>query len=283
MDFTGAVERLVAGRWVAGPDLSDSINVAKRLNKAGLSVIINYLGEEITDKEKITKTVGIYNSLIEAITRHSIKGSISLKPSQLGSFISSDAFAENYTEIADVARKHGIFVWLDIEQPETVDSTIQLYLDSLPRSNIGVCIQAYLRRSRRDISAVVRAGGAIRLVKGAYNVGTHGYTKRAEVDRNYRSLMHELFLKAERFMIATHDRSLINEAIALSRTYEKDVQYGMLNGIENGYAAELAKSGENVSLYLPFGTEWTEYSYRRLREGGHAFLLAASLFRNQSV
>ena len=283
MDFTGVVERLVAGRWVAGPDLSDSINVAKHLNKIGLSVIINYLGEEITDEEKITKTIGTYRKLIEAITRNRIKGSISLKPSQLGSRINADVLAENYTEIVDIARKEGVFVWLDMERPETVDGTIRLYLDSLPKSNIGICIQAYLQRSRRDISAVARAGGAVRLVKGAYNVGTHGYSKRAEVERNYRSLMHELFLKADRFMIATHDRSLINEAMALSRAYKKAVQYGMLNGIENRYAAALAKSGEKVSLYLPFGTEWTEYSYRRLREGSHALLLAASLFRNQSV
>lgn len=283
MDFSGTIERLVAGRWVAGSNLSDSINVAKRLNKAHLSVIINYLGEEITDINEVTKTVGTYRNLIEAITKNGIEGSISVKPSQLGSRISPRTLAENYTEIVDAARKAGVFVWLDMEQPETVGRTVRLYIDSLPLGNIGICIQAYLRRSQRDVSAVARAGGAVRLVKGAYNVGTNGYSKRTDVARNYRSLMHGLFLKADRFMIATHDRSLINEAITLSRTYKKDVQYGMLNGIENRYAAELAKSGKKVSLYLPFGTKWTEYSYRRLREGSHALLLAASLLRNQSV
>jgi proline dehydrogenase len=283
MDITGAVERFVAGRWIAGPEIQDSIKVAKRLNRAGLSVIINYLGEEIEDKAKIKKTIDVYKNLIEEMKTNRINGSISLKPSQIGSRINAAMLAENYSKILDLAEKEGIFVWLDMEQPETVAKTIHLYLDAMPRTNAGICIQAYLRRSGKDISSIANAGGAIRLVKGAYNPGIHGYSSRADVERNYRSLMHDLFIKANRFMIATHDRRLIREAIGLSKSYKKTIQYGMLNGIENKYAAELAKSGESVSLYLPFGTDWTEYSYRRLREGSHALLLAASLFRNQSV
>lgn len=283
MDFTGIVERLVAGRWIAGPELEDAMRAAKRLNAAGLSVIVNYLGEEITDAKEVSNTVGIYTNLIKAMKSHHVKGSISVKPSQLGLDVDKRRLNDNYLELADIAGKEGIFVWLDMEQPGTVPQTLRMYIDAMPRKNIGICIQAYLRRSQKDISQIADAGGTVRLVKGAYDVGMQGYRSRAEVERNYRRLMHQLFLKMDRFMIATHDRILIGEAMTINKVYGKKVQYGMLNGIENRYAAELAKAGENVSLYLPFGTKWTDYSYRRLREGSHVLLLASSLFRNQSV
>jgi proline dehydrogenase len=278
-------ERRLAGRWIAGPDMDDALRKAKEINRRWISVVINFLGEDFARKADVQEAVDTYLALMARMAGEQIHGDISLKPSQIGLGISYNLMKENYVKIMEKARMGGIFVWLDMEEPRHVDATIRMYLEMGRYARGGICIQAYLKRSREDVKVITREGGTVRLVKGAYvyKEGTGMIKRRDEIGANYRKIMHYLFEHSPRFTIATHDLGIVKEALALNTRQKKDVTYAMRNGINNGAAKELAAKREKVALYLPFGTRWIGYSYRRLREIGHIRLIIGSLFVSQKL
>lgn len=279
-----SLEKWLAGRWIAGPGIDDAVALAKRMNRHHISAMINYLGEDFTRKADVQDAVDTYMLLITRMAEQRVNGDISIKPTQIGLGISYSLMRQNYIKIMERARASGIFVWLDMEGPRRVPATIKVYLDVGKRWG-GICIQSYLERSLEDVKAIARSNGVVRLVKGAYGyeegVGMVG--SRAFVDANYLEIMGYLFESSPRFMIATHDGKIIARARALNRKHRKKVSYSMLNGINNQVAKRLARDGEKVALYVPFGNRWVGYSYRRLREMGHIRLILGSLFRSQEI
>ncbi len=282
MSVDSFFERLLAGRWIAGPLIEDAIRRARMLNRKGIGAILNYLGEDFADKDDVDLSVHKYLKLIDAIHGAKVRADVSVKPTQIGLAISYAYASANYSKILERARKYHTFVWLDMESHGYVDDTIRLYLEHLERGNrkdTGICVQSYLRRSGSDVKRIVKAWGIIRLVKGAYKESAAmAYANRAETTANYAKLMKYLFGNSGRFTIATHDTSLIDSARALNAARHKDVTYAMLNGIKDGYARELASGRENVYVYVPFGERWVDYSVRRLRELSNALLIVRSLF-----
>jgi proline dehydrogenase len=285
VDVSYVVERKLAGRWIAGPTIDDAIALAKKANRKGIGVIVNYLGEDFKSMHDVADAVGTYIMLIDAIAAYKVNGAVSVKPTAFGLGLGKGLFESNFKELADYAKKKGIFIWVDMEGQETVEATIAVYTKLVKSGNVGICIQAYLKRSMEDAEKIVKAGGIIRLVKGAYSSrrGSGIVGGRFEVSENYRQIMKYLFEKAERFTIGTHDRGLISDALLLSKRHKKKVTYAMLNGIDNRYLSSMAASGEATALYVPFGTKWVGYSYRRLKEIGHARLILNSLFRSQQL
>ncbi len=284
MSIGGTIEKLLAGRWIAGAGIRDAISTTKRFNKERISASINYLGENFSDKAEVDRTVGVYAKLIEEIHGSNVDAAISVKPTQLGLLIGKGYAKRNYSRIVRLARKKGIFVWLDMEEHQYVDDTISLYRSQQRRRGTGICIQAYLRRSDDDVKRLVKAGAVIRLVKGAYKEGESiAYPTRKAVTANYLRLMSYLFRNSDEFMIATHDTDMIREALLLNRSYRRKVSYAMLNGIRNKYLVELAKMGNKTVVYIPFGERWFDYSVRRLREEGHLTLILRSLFQSQKL
>ncbi len=282
MSVDSFFERLLAGRWIAGPLIEDAIRKARMLNRKGMGAILNYLGEDFADKDDVDLSVHKYLKLIDAIHGAKVRADVSVKPTQIGLAISYAYASANYSKILERARKYHTFVWLDMESHGYVDDTIRLYLEHLERGNrkdTGICVQSYLRRSSSDVRRIVRAGGIIRLVKGAYKESAAmAYANRAETTANYAKLMKYLFGNSGRFTVATHDTNLIDSARALNAARHKEVTYAMLNGIRDRYARELAASHENVYVYVPFGERWVDYSVRRLRELSNALLIVRSLF-----
>ncbi len=277
-------ERIFAGRWIAGPCVKDAMNVALRFNANGIGAIINYLGEALSEKKDISYTLDIYSSLIRNISSNSANSQISIKPTQIGLDISYQYAKKNYLKLTRAACKKGVFVWLDMEESSKVDDTIRLYYSALKLGNAGICIQSYLRRSARDITRIAASGGIIRLVKGAYTEPEEvAYGDRAEVTRNYYRLMQIMFKSSSKFMIATHDMPIIKRALVLNKKYHREIEFAMLNGIRNMDALSLAREGNDVRIYIPFGPSWFKYSVRRLREAGHASLIARSLFSRQRI
>ncbi len=265
------LEKLLAGRWIAGATIEDGFITAKKVNLNNASAILNYLGEDIEDMDDVDKTVKIYMKLIDGIKNMKIKADISLKPTELGLKIDKKTMRWNYIKIVKHAREKGIFVWLDMEQASFVDDTIRLYRSGLPYKNVGICIQAYLRRSISDLRYLSRIDSTVRLVKGAYSESSKiAFSSWEDVTANYSELMEYLFKNFSRFTIATHDSSLIKKAFGLNEKYKRDVTYAMLNGIRNNYAYRLAADGNKVSIYVPFGTAWFKYAFRRLKEEGGA-------------
>ena len=282
VSFNGILEKAVAGRWIAGEGVEDAISHAMKLNGRHVSAMINYLGEEVTDRKEIGNTVGIYSEVIERVFKSGIKASIAVKPTQIGLSVGLEHAMENYRFLLKKAAKRGVFVWLDMESHEFLEDTVRMYLDAAMPENAGICIQAYLRESLGLVKLLARKKAAIRLVKGAYKEDESiAYKSRDEISSNYRRILDYLFLHSERFMVATHDRDMIAYARGKKRRRAQKVSFGMLNGIMNGYAFSLSEEGEDVSIYLPFGSEWVSYGYRRLREFKNSVLLARSLFEPQ--
>ncbi|MEM3180839.1 MAG: proline dehydrogenase family protein, partial [Candidatus Micrarchaeaceae archaeon] len=241
----GFFEKLIAGKWIAGPNINDAIKRSMQLNKSNEHAIINFLGEEYTDKANVSETVAEYMRLISAIQRSGVSADISLKPTQLGLRIGYAYAANNYAKIVNEARAKGIFTWLDMESSSTTDSTIKMYksvLDS--KSNVGICLQSYLKRTLSDMRSLVNRHAVIRLVKGAYReYGKRAFQSRQEVNNNYVLLMRYLFKNSSTFTIATHDDTIIAEARELNKSYQRHVTYAFLNGIRTKLARGMAMQG----------------------------------------
>ncbi|MDE1849130.1 MAG: proline dehydrogenase family protein [Candidatus Micrarchaeota archaeon] len=281
MPILSRLGMVFAQKWIAGVSISDAIRKAREINGNGEKVIMNYLGEDLTDRRKIDSEIMCYKELLDSMRRNRIKGAISVKPTQLGLFLQEKLFAESLDGIAAYASKRKIFVWLDMEDYEFVEKTIDIYSRLLQkRKNVGICIQSRLRRSYDDVKRLAGAGARIRLVKGAYKYTDDiSYMYDSEVDANYMRCAGYLFKNSDGFMIATHDSHLIEECRRLERRYKKRAQFAMLKGIRGMLAKELADGGEEVYIYMPFGEEWFRYSIRRLSEEGHALLLLRSVFQ----
>ena len=284
MGINEFLEKTFSGRWIAGPKIEDALYTTRRFNAKKISSIINYLGEMIRDRERARNTVSTYTELIKAINRENLKADITIKSTGIGLLIDYKFYFSNYEKIVEFAKKNNVFVWFDMEEFVYVDSVIKAYKSLISKANTGIAIQANLRRSQKDIEELVEKGATIRLVKGAYRTSTeNSFPSRRETTHNYITIMEYLFSNAKRFTIASHDPNVISKALELHSKNKKDVTYAMLNGIRNKYAVHLASSSKKVALYLPFGTDWVAYSYRRIKGINSLKILTRSLFSNQVI
>ncbi|MDE1870628.1 MAG: proline dehydrogenase family protein [Candidatus Micrarchaeota archaeon] len=279
LNLNASAEKFIAGKWIAGYYLKDAVDRTAFLNSKGIGTSINFLGEDLSDRYKIKETMRTYTQLIKEIKRKKLKAQISLKPTQIGLSISYGEMRRNYLELVRLARENGVFVWLDMESPKCVSDTIRVYKSALRYGNTGICIQSYLKRSESDIKELIKRKAKIRLVKGAYKIKDDGiFDSRKAATHNYMLLMDMLFKHSNEFMIATHDIRIIERAIKLNKRYKRKMDFAMLNGIRNGYARYLANQGQKVYIYLPFGSDWIKFAYRRMIEQRHAYLILMSLF-----
>ena len=280
--LSSLLEKIIAGKWIAGPSINDALKIADHFNKLGMHAIINYLGEELTSEKDVEDAVDKYVSLIREIKNNGLDASISVKITQLGLRLGKELPYKNYNKLAESARKNKVFLWLDMEASDTVDETINAYKRQVDKGNVGIAIQAYLRRSANDIKELVKINGIVRLVKGAYSVKREiAFQRKEEINKNYERLMLYLFKNARAFTLATHDSNMIERGLELNKKYKKEVTYAMLNGIRNEYAKSLAERGERIAIYIPFGPKWVDYAYRRMRERGHVSLIMRSLISSK--
>ena len=270
----------IAKQWIAGDSMEQAIESARLANKKGMDAIINRLGEHITTKNQVEKTVKEYLILISNLGKSKIEGGVSIKPTQLGLSRNKKECLNNYETIIERAALSQSFVWIDMESSEYTDDTIGIYLDLFDKyERLGLALQANLRRSRGDLMRLLEKGSKIRLVKGAYREKKEvAFQSKKEVDENYRNLMEMLFVKGNEFGIATHDSVLIEKAIKLSKAYEKKFEFQLLKGIRDELKPNLLKQGFSVSEYIPYGTNWLPYSIRRLKERKRNILLLGSSF-----
>ncbi|MGI0100725.1 MAG: proline dehydrogenase family protein [Candidatus Micrarchaeaceae archaeon] len=284
MGINAWFEKAMAGRWIAGRYAEDALRRTKEFNSFGISTLINFLGEDISDGTKVKESVDVYLGLLGSIRGQGLDASISVKPTQLGLLVDYRMFILNYTKILKAAKKGGVFVWLDMETYNNIDRTIKAYKSSMGYGNSGICIQAYLRRSADDVSELLKGRATIRLVKGAYKVADDlRYNSTRELNSNYMKIMRMLFSRAGRFMIATHDSRIIEEAIRINRSARRNMMFGMLNGIRNTYAMHLAGKGYKVAEYVPFGSDWISYGLRRITEEKHFSLIVRSMLEKQGL
>jgi proline dehydrogenase len=279
----------VSKRWIAGHSNIEAINEARKSNKCGMSAILNYLGEGYTEKFQVDRSVLEYFTLLDLLRTNDIRGSISVKPTQIGLCIGYDLCLENFVKISQKAKESGHFMWIDIENSDFVEDTLSIYLKILGNNkNTGVAIQSYLRRSHSDLLHLMENSANLRIVKGAYSgEKNEAYQSNSETSQNFSRLMN-VMLKESSYTgivaIATHDSNLIDEALALSTkgsTKMKNLQFQLLKGVRDELKQQLVNDGYMVSEYMPYGEKWLHYSLRRLKERKrNIFLLARSLIES---
>jgi len=270
----------IAKHWIAGETFEDAKTRATHSNAHNVRGIINLLGEETTDREETTVATAEYVEILKELQTSGVQSCISVKPTQLGLAIDKSLFKENLRRILSSAKSVGNFVWMDMEGSPFTADTVDSYLDFQNRfDNVGIAIQAYLKRSEEDVSRILESGGAIRLCKGAYNESPSiVYKRKKEIDENFSRLMRMMFERGRGFAVGTHDEKLIEEATRLSNVHHGDFEFQMLMGIRDKKKLELVERGYRVSEYIPFGKSWWAYSVRRIREHkSNIFLLTRSL------
>jgi len=283
-------------KWAAGQDMEDALIAAKSCNMKGQKAILNYLGEDNTEEERINRTTKEYSDLLERLHAEQIDGCISVKPSQLGLCISYELCLKNLKAIINRAMEFRVFVWIDMESSRYTDYTLMLYLELFAHyPETGVVLQSALRRSASDLLHLMEVDAKVRLVKGAYNENEEiAFVHHDEINANYIKLLEMLFSRncmnnnrvnnAIKFAVATHDSKLIEYAIKLSKTAKigiKNFEFEFLRGIRDELKRDLVEEGFRVAEYIPYGDEWLPYSVRRLSERKrNLFLLARSLVQS---
>src|SRR2546426_69388 len=271
----------VAKRWIAGYELEDAIKAAQNANNRKIRAIVNRLGEHTPDVNRIEEYTREYLRIAERLQKENVNGTISVKPSQLGLAAEASLYKRNLVRILEDAEARGLDVWVDMENSPYTERTLQVYRELFEdHRKMGVCLQANLKRTEKDVKSVVSIGGRGRLVKGAYpEKGEIAFKERRTVEDNYLVLLKVLFREGDNFLCGAHERMLIEEAERLGKEHGRTFEFEMLKGIRDDMKAELVAKGHSVGEYIPYGPEWYNYSKRRMRERKrNILLLARSLF-----
>lgn len=266
------VFRRVAGRFVAGDELDDALRSALALNEDGLRVTLDHLGESVDDRATALAATEAYLESLDAIEESRAESTISLKLTQLGLDIDEEFCAENLRRILTRAEELDNFVRIDMERSDHTESTLDLFRRMWPRfgGRVGVVIQAYLRRSQRDVEELVELGAPVRLCKGAYDEPPElAYQDPDRVDENFVRLVRTLLEGGAPTAVASHDGRMIDatmehmERLGLERG---DVEFQMLYGVRRDLQRAIASDGHPMRVYVPYGSEWYPYLMRRMAE-----------------
>ena len=272
------VQRL-SSRYIAGPALDDAIRVVGRLNAKGKLATVDVLGEEITNADEARVITGHYHDVLARIDEEGLDANVSVKLTGLGLELDLDLCRENLEAVVVDAATRGNFVRIDMEDSSTTNRTLELFrsLRADGHENVGVVLQAYLRRTSDDLTGLDN----VRLCKGIYVEPEEiAYRDFDEVRANYVRCLEALVDEGAYVGIATHDEYLIGETLRIVRDLPPErYEFQMLLGVRPDRADELVAAGHRLRVYVPYGTHWYQYSVRRLQENPKmAGYVAADLF-----
>jgi len=267
-----AFVRRATRRFMPGEERSDALEQAERLSRDGIATTITLLGENLETLAEADGVLEHYRAALDDIAARGVDTEISVKPTQLGLDF---GVAEAVGRIDDLCARTESLVWIDMEGSAYVDGTLEVYRAvRATRSNVGLCLQSYLRRTQDDLDGLLPLEPAIRLVKGAYNEPDEvAFPSKSDVDRNFVVLTQKL-LRARaagsgRPVIATHDPRMLGEASRIA--YELGLDKGryeiaMLFGIRAEEQRRLARGGHPVRVLISYGAAWFAWYMRRLAE-----------------
>lgn len=259
----------IARRFVAGETAATALEHARQLDDDGIGVILNLLGEHYEDRADADADTAAYRSLLADLGDSGLDACISVKPSQLGLGIDESVFRENLGRVVETADRHGVFVWLDMEDHTMTDATIDAFeaqVETYPA--MGLCLQANLKRTPDDVERLADRPGKVRLVKGAYDEPPDiAYTDKARVNEAYRDALTVAFQTFDDGVaVGSHDPELIDLAADLHDEHGTPYEVQMLMGVREDAQRELASEGVTVYQYAPYGDRWLSYFYRRVME-----------------
>jgi len=274
----------LAKRFVAGEGIDDALAAVRRVNVRGMSTTLDYLGEDVAEERDAAHITAVYCGLIDRLTSQSADANVSVKLSAVGQLISEDLALANLERILAKARPSGMFVRLDMEGSATVDSTYRILERARAAyESVGPVIQAHLHRAAADTRRCIERGIRVRLCKGAYKEPPDiAIQDMRLVRRNYMALAEALLADGAYPGIATHDRRLIAATQAFVRRNNigsNRFEFQMLFGIRPHEQERIVADGYRLRIYIPFGTHWAGYFYRRITERKeNALFVVTSLF-----
>jgi len=276
----------VTSRFVAGSTLADGIRVLERLSNERIVGTLDFLGENVKSLEEAAHSRDSYLAALSAIEKARLSATVSIKPTQFGLDFSRETCCRNVIALVERAKAMNSRIEVDMESSDYTTRTLQMVteLDERFSGSLRAVIQAYLYRSEADIRMLSQHKIPVRLCKGAYNEPpSAAFSKKNDVDANYVKLMKLLLDEGAHPAIASHDQSIINEAVRYIKEQKippDRFEFQMLYGIRRDLQRQLVSQGFQVRLYVPYGDAWYPYFMRRLAERpANVVFLARNLLR----
>ncbi len=275
-------------RFMPGENVEDALAAAQTLASNGIGTLLTHLGENITDRAEAEEVSKHYLNVLDRIRAANLPTEVSVKLTQLGLDLDAEFCYSNLAALIEHTPADKT-LWVDIEQSPYVDATLQLYHRVRKAyANVGVCVQAYLYRTERDLDSLISIGGAVRLVKGAYNEPAEiAFPQKKDVDENYFHLAQRLLSPEARKMrvrpaMATHDRALIKTIAEWSASQgiaKTQFEFQMLYGIQRAEQLRLVRDGYRCNVLISYGAFWFPWFMRRLAERpANVLFLARNFF-----
>jgi proline dehydrogenase len=267
----GVVKRL-SQRYIAGPELADACRAVRSLNGESKAATVDVLGEEITRPEEAAALLGEYESVFETIQRERLDSNVSVKLTGLGLKLDRDLCRDNLAELVADARARDNFVRIDMEDSSTTSDTLAVYRELRERGldNVGVVLQASMKRTLADVAALADLRPNVRVCKGIYvEPPDIAYQEFDTIRLSFVEAIAGLLDLGSYVAVATHDEWVIGEALALIADHGLEphqYEFQMLLGVRPELGDELVREGHRLRVYVPFGRRWYEYSLRRLQE-----------------
>jgi proline dehydrogenase len=278
------IVKIFAQKYIAGLHLEDAVNVIRGLNAKGILGTVDVLGEAIKNKSETIEAKKEYLEVIETIQSNNLAANLSVKPTQMGIVLDKEFGFKQIADIVEKAKEYKNFVRLDMEDSSVTELTFEL-LSYLKQKfdNVGVVVQAYLKRSFDDVVRLNKERINYRLCKGIYDEPESiAYKNRLDIRNNFLKILKIIFESGNYVGIATHDDYLVKNALQLIEELNipKDkYEFQMLYGVKENLRDKINAAGHKIRIYIPFGEHWYAYSIRRLQENPQlAWYITKSIF-----
>lgn len=269
--FPKKLVKVFANKYIAGDKLEHAVTTVKSLEREGFLSTIDVLGESVSEKQTAVQCKDENIEVIDAIVENNLPAYLSVKLTMLGLDIDYDFCYGLFEEVLAHANKKGVFIRIDMEDSSVTEKTITIFEKAKAKfDNVGIVIQAYLRRSEDDVRRLIKIGASFRICKGIYIEPEEiAFKGKDEIRENYLKLVRIALENGSYVGMATHDDHLVHkcEKIVKELKLEKDkYEFQMLLGVREQLRNQIRDAGHRVRIYVPFGQRWYEYSIRRFQE-----------------
>ena len=262
--------RLFANKYIAGDKIEDAVKTVQSLNAKNIMATIDVLGESIKNSDEARESMKESIEVIDTIVREKLDGNLSVKLTMLGLGMNNDLCRGLFCEILDFAKEKNVFVRIDMEDSGVTEETIRIYEEMRKDYNIGLVLQAYMRRTEKDVLRLTEEKANFRLCKGIYvEQEDVAFKGKQEIRDNYLKVLRLMFERGAYVGIATHDDYLTDGAYGIVKDMglsNDKYEYQMLFGVREGLRDKLVRQEHKMRIYVPFGKRWYEYSIRRFKE-----------------
>ena len=269
--FPKKLVRVFANKYIAGDSIEDAVKTVQFLNSKNIMATIDVLGESIKDRDEARKSKDESLEVLDTIVKHKLDGNLSVKLTMLALSMDYDLCKSLFSEILDSAKSKNIFVRIDMEDSSVTDITIKMYKEMRAKyDNVGLVLQAYMRRTEKDVLNLTEEKSNFRLCKGIYiEPEAIAFKGKQEIRDNFLKVLRIMLERNAYVGIATHDDFLTKgaEDIIREMKLEKDkYEFQVLLGVRERLRDELVAKGYRMRSYVPFGKRWYQYSIRRFQE-----------------